>query len=208
MFHQLLTPSITVSCRPFWWRCCRSPRFSFCLACSRDPHGRLPWRGSRSGSFSRLACGAFPSVSPLKVRWRAWPSLCGRSCGSCSPPSSCTTLPLSPDGSMPFAAGSRASAQRSPHRPRRHRLQLRRAARRCHGFRCAGGDHQLAVHPAGLRPDRCDRLFADVQYRAGGVRRHRRAHHHARRVTGLPDTVLARWLGGSSPSSIFCCPST
>ena len=74
-----------------------------------------------------------------------------------------------------------ASAERPARRAGGDRLLLRLPAGGHRGLRHAGGDHQRAADPGRPAAAGGADLHADLQHRAGGVRRARRADHGARR---------------------------
>ena len=77
--------------------------------------------------------------------------------------------------------GGQPSAERPPRGAGGDRLLLRRLARGHRRLRHAGGDHQLTADSGRLSGARSPGLHADLQYRAGRVRRARRAGDRARR---------------------------
>ena len=96
--------------------------------------------------------------------------------------------------------GPQPPAERPPRGARRDRLLLRRAPGRHRRLWHARRDHLVAAHSGGLSRSRSARVRSDLQYRAGRLRRARRAGDGAGRGDW---TARSRpWRDGRPPAAV------
>ncbi len=206
MFHQLLTPVGNSLLPSFLVAALPIIVVLLLLGWARRP----AWQASLAGLIVGLIVAIFVWQFPVGL---AINSVAAGAVFACWPvmwivftrdPALQHRAALGPLRGLPHV-DDRQPAERPARRAGRDRLFVRRAARRDFRLRHAGRDHQFAADPARLSHARSAHLHADLQHRAGRLRRARRADHRARR--GHPPAGRLARQNGRPPVAVFRVPA-